>query len=95
MALSKTVLQRRINNLYATITKMNSASSKVNNLAASIDKLKTTFGTNIKIDDKVPYLDNIDTVLSNAKGVQSNLSGRIVPSLYYRINELKKELNKS
>ena len=95
MAVSKAILQRRINGLYSTINRMNNASNKAGILAANIEKMKTTFGNNIKIDDNVPYLDNIDTVVANAKGVQSSLSGKIVPSLYYRINELKKELNNS
>ncbi len=91
--LTKAIIKWRINALYSTINRMNNASSKINTLAASIDTLNKTIDNNIKVDDKVPYKDYATTALNNAKGVQGQLSGRIVPSLYYRINELKKELD--
>jgi hypothetical protein len=71
---------------------MNSASAKVNDFINSVGNLEKTLGNNIKIDDKLPYQEYYKNSCASMNNVKNNLSGKIVPSLYYRIDQYKKQL---
>ena len=90
--MSDAIIKWKINVLYGTISKMNSANSKLEDAKKSIENLKKVFGDNIKINDAIAYQDYSNNAYNIERNVQGNVTGKIIPSLYYRINEFKKKL---
>jgi len=90
--MSDAIIKWKINVLYGTISKMNSANSKLEDAKKSIENLKKVFGDNIKINDAIAYQDYPNNAYNIERNVQGNVTGKIIPSLYYRINEFKKKL---
>ena len=90
--LTKAIIKWRINALNSTIYRMGNAGSSINTFCESVENLKKVIGSNIKINDVVPYQDTLKNAVDVSKNVQQNLTNRVIPSLYYRIKEYKKKL---
>jgi hypothetical protein len=91
--MNEAIIKWKINVLHGVIAKMRNANNTVNKLNASIKNLKEILGDNIIIDDKIAYKEYPENGISKTKEVSNQINGRIIPSLYYTIDQLKKELD--
>jgi hypothetical protein len=91
--MSEEIIKWKINVLYGVISKMRTADDKINKLNLSIQNLKKVFADNIKINDEVAYKECPENGLKKTKNASGQINGKIIPSLYYSIDKLKKQLD--
>lgn len=90
--MSDETIKWKIKVLYKVINRMNSIKKNANELNTCIQNIQPVLNQNLKINNE-PFLKNtIDNNSKELKTTTETISNKIIPSLYYSISKLEKEL---